>query len=74
MKKGVVAFGAILVLAGIIILAYDNGAVQPPVLGGEIGQGASVDYLSFFGFALGGGGILILLFSVFQWRGKRRPK
>ncbi len=72
--EAVVALGVILVLAGIAAIAYDCWSAQTPVLGGQSGQEASVDYMAFFGFALGGGGFLILLFSVFQWRGKRRPR
>jgi hypothetical protein len=72
MKKAIVVLGVILVLAGVAILAYDSSVVQPPLLGAESDQGASVNYLAFFGLALGGGGFLILLFSAFQRYGKRR--
>jgi ABC-type cobalamin transport system permease subunit len=74
MKKAMVVIGITLVLAGAIILAYDTSLVKPPLLGVESGQVASVNYLAFFGFALGGGGFLVLLFSVFQWYVKRRLK
>ncbi len=72
MKNVVVVLGAILVLAAIVVFAYDTVAFQPPLMGAETGQG-NVNYLIFFSLALGGGGILILVFSVFQWYRKRRP-
>ncbi len=73
MKNPIVVLGVILILAAIIVFAYGSVAVQPPLMGTDTSQGANVNYLAFFSFALGGGGILILVFSIFQWYLKRRP-
>ncbi len=73
MKNALVVLGAILVLAAIVVFAYDTASVQPPLMGTGTSQGANVNYLAFFSFGLGGGGILILVFSLFQWYRKRRP-
>jgi hypothetical protein len=74
MNKILVALGVFLILVGAAVLVYVNLAPQQPLLGSGSSQGATVDYLSFFGFALGGGGVLVLLFSFFQWYGKWRSK
>jgi hypothetical protein len=73
MKNAIIVLGIILVLAAIIVFTYGTVAFQPPLMGTETTQGTNVNYLAFFSFALGGGGILILAFSVFQWFRKRRP-
>ncbi len=74
MKRTLVVLGALLLIAGTTLVAYDNFAASPPLLGSESGQGASINYLAFFGFALGGAGVLILVFSFIQWYTKPRPK
>ncbi len=74
MKRILVVLGALLLLSGIALVAYESFNVSPPLLGSESGQIASINYLAFFGFALGGAGVLILVFSFIQWYTKPRPK
>jgi len=66
--------GVALVLLGAAVLVYENFTTPPPLLVSGNNQGSQVNYLAFFGFAFGGAGFLILLFSFFQWFGKRRLK
>jgi hypothetical protein len=70
----VVVLGVSLILASGVIFAYENLTSSPSVLGSENGQSANIDYVAFFAFALGGGGVLILLFAFLQWFGKWGPK
>jgi hypothetical protein len=70
----VVALGISLILASGAIFAYENLTSSPPVLGSENGQNPNEDYIAFFAFALGGGGVLILLFAFLQRFGKWGPK
>jgi len=77
MNKVLVIIGTVLILASATIFASQNFTTQrtyPPVVSSESGQATTVNYVAFFGFAFGGAGFLILLFSFFQWYGKRRSK
>ena len=74
MTKTLVVVGALLILVGIALITYESFNSGPPVLGAVTGQSTGVNYLAFFGFALGGAGILILIFSFVQWFTKPRPK
>ena len=70
----IVVLGVSLILASVAIFAFENLANSPPVLGSGNGQGRNGDYVAFFAFALGGGGVLILLFAFLQWFGRWGPK
>ncbi len=70
----VIMLGGSLVLASVAIFAFRNFANYPPLLGSGDGQSPDVDFLAFFSLALGGGGVLILLFAFLQWFGKWGPK
>ena len=75
MKKTlVVMLGTSLILASVAIFAYKNLTNYPPYLSSENGESTYVDYVAFFGFALGGAGFLILLFAFLQWFGKWGPE
>ena len=70
----VVLLGVSLILASVAIFAYENLTSSPPVLGSGNGENTDGDYVAFLAFALGGGGVLILLFAFLQWFGKWGPK
>ena len=70
----VVLLGVSLILASGAIFAYENLTSSLPVLGSGNGQSTDGDYVAFLAFALGGGGVLILLFAFLQWFGKWGPK
>ncbi len=75
MKKGlVVGLGVSLLLASVAFFTYGRLTENPPYLSSENGQNSNVDYVAFFGFALGGAGILILLFAFLQWFSKWGPE
>ena len=70
----VVLLGVSLILISGAILAYKNFTGYPPLLGSGDGQGTNVDYVTFFCLALGGAGVLILLFGFLQWFTKWGPE
>jgi hypothetical protein len=74
MKRILVFLGVALILASVAVFAYGNLKTSAPLMGSENGQASSVDYVAFFGFGFGGAGFLILLFSLFQYFGKRKSK
>ncbi len=70
MKKNLtLLLGVCLLIAGVVIFGYRSfSASEPLVSSGAFQQAAgSVDYVAFFGLALGGAGALILVFAVWQW-------
>ena len=73
-KTFVVILGASLILASLAVFAYKYLTNFPPLLSSGNGQNTYVDYATFFGFALGGAGVLILLFAFLQWFGKWGPE
>jgi hypothetical protein len=69
MKIGaVVLLGVSLILISGAILAYKS------LIGSGDGQSTYVDYVVFFCLALGGAGVLILLFGFLQWFTKWGPE
>ena len=72
--SAVVVLGFTLILISGAILAYKNLTGYPSLLGSEDGQSTYVDYVAFFCFALGGAGVLILLFGFLQWFTKWGPE
>ncbi len=70
----VVLLGVSLILISGVILAYQTLTGYPPLLGAGDGQSTYVDYVAFFCFALGGAGVLILLFGFLQWFTKWGPE
>jgi hypothetical protein len=74
MKKALVILGVCLLIAGVATFAVENFKGYPPLLGSVSEQADSVNYLTFFGFAFGGAGVLILAFVVLQWFWMRRSK
>ncbi len=75
MKASIVALlGVSLILVSGAILAYKSFTTYPPLVGSGDGQSTNVDYVTFFCFALGGAGVLILLFAFLQWFTKWGPE
>ncbi len=75
MKIILVVLGVSLILAAVTIYSYGALTASPPLLlGSEGNQEVGVDYFAFFGFAFGGAGAIILLFTVLQWYLRLRPK